>query len=59
MAILLGDHQYGKAESRIVRIIRDTPRHEIRELNVTTALRGSFDQAYLAGDQSGARARPR
>ncbi len=52
MAIILGDNQYGKAENRVVRIYRDTKRHEIRDLNVTTALRGPFDAAYLAGDQS-------
>ena len=52
MAIILGDNQYGKAESRIVRIYRDGPRHEIRDLNVTTALRGPFAPAYLTGDQS-------
>ena len=52
MAIILGDHQYGKAESRLVRIYRDSPRHEIRDLNVTTALRGPFEAAYLTGDQS-------
>ncbi len=52
MAIILGDHQYGKAESRLVRIYRDQPRHEIRDLNVTTALRGPFEPAYLIGDQS-------
>jgi urate oxidase len=52
MAIILGDHQYGKAENRVVRIYRDSPRHEIRDLNVSTALRGPFDPAYLAGDQS-------
>ena len=52
MAIILGDHQYGKAESRLVRIVRDQPRHEIRDLNVSTALRGPFEPAYLAGDQS-------
>ena len=52
MAIILGDNQYGKAESRLVRIVRDSPRHEIRDLNVTTALRGPFEAAYLEGDQS-------
>jgi urate oxidase len=52
MAIILGDNQYGKAESRLVRIYRDQPRHEIRDLNVTTALRGPFEPAYLHGDQS-------
>jgi urate oxidase len=52
MAIVLGSHQYGKAETRLVRIVRDTPRHEIVDLNVTTALRGDFAAAYLEGDQS-------
>jgi urate oxidase len=52
MTFVLADHQYGKAESRLVRIYRDTPRHEIRDLTVTTALRGAFDAAYLTGDQS-------
>ena len=52
MAIILGDNQYGKAESRVVRIVRDTARHEIHDLNVTTALRGPFGPAYLVGDQS-------
>jgi urate oxidase len=52
MAIVLGDNQYGKAETRVVRIYRDTERHEIRDLNVSTALRGDFGAAHLAGDQS-------
>jgi len=52
MAIILGDIQYGKAENRVVRIYRDTARHEIRDLNVSTALRGPFEPAYLAGDQT-------
>jgi len=52
MAIVLGPNRYGKAENRVVRIYRDTPRHEIRDLNVSTALRGRFEAAYTAGDQS-------
>jgi urate oxidase len=52
MAIVLGPNRYGKAENRVVRIYRDTPRHEIRDLNVSTALRGRFDAAHLEGDQA-------
>jgi urate oxidase len=52
MSIVLGPTQYGKAESRLVRIVRDTSRHEIRDLNVSTSLRGSFAEAHLYGDQS-------
>lgn len=51
-AIVLGPHQYGKSENRVVRIHRDTDRHEIRDVSVSTSLRGDFDGAYLAGDQS-------
>jgi urate oxidase len=52
MAIVLGPNRYGKAENRVVRIHRDTPRHEIADLNVSTALRGRFDAAHTAGDQA-------
>lgn len=52
MTVHLADSQYGKAESRVVRITRDTARHEIADLTVTTALRGDFSAAYLQGDQS-------
>ena len=52
MAIVLGANQYGKAENRVVRIYRDTDRHEIRDLNVSTSLRGDFAAAHVDGDQS-------
>jgi urate oxidase len=52
MSIVLGANQYGKAENRVVRIYRDTDRHEIRDLNVSTALRGDFEDAHVAGDQA-------
>jgi urate oxidase len=52
MAIILGDNQYGKSETRVVRVYRDTERHEIRDLNVSTALRGDFAAAHVAGDQA-------
>ena len=42
MGISLGANQYGKAENRVVRIYRDTDRHEIVDLNVSTSLRGEF-----------------
>jgi urate oxidase len=50
--IILGKNQYGKAENRLVRIYRDTPRHEIHDVNVSVCLRGDFTAAHLAGDQS-------
>ncbi|GAA3832910.1 factor-independent urate hydroxylase [Nocardioides panacisoli] len=51
MPIRLGPNQYGKAENRVVRVYRDTPRHQIRDLNVSTALRGRFEDAHTSGDQ--------
>jgi urate oxidase len=52
MATLLGSNQYGKAENRVVRIVRDTDRHEIRDLNVSTTLRGRFRDSHVTGDQA-------
>jgi urate oxidase len=52
MAIVLGQNQYGKAETRVVRICRDVDRHEIRDLNVSTSLRGDFAAAHVHGDQA-------
>ncbi|HJQ05082.1 MAG TPA: urate oxidase [Nocardioides sp.] len=52
MSIRLGPNQYGKAENRVVRIYRDTPRHQIRDLNVSTSLRGRFEDAHTTGDQA-------
>ena len=51
MSIVLGANQYGKAENRVVRVYRDTDRHEIRDLNVSTSLRGDFAAAHTVGDQ--------
>jgi urate oxidase len=53
MAIELGRNQYGKAETRVVRVYRgDGARHEIRDLNVSTLLRGDFGDAHTRGDQA-------
>ena len=52
MAITLGPNQYGKAETRVVRVYRDGGQHEIRDLNVSTLLRGDFADAHIRGDQA-------
>jgi urate oxidase len=53
VTVSLGANKYGKAENRVVRIVRDTARHEIIDLNVTTQLRGArLEGAFLAGDNS-------
>lgn len=48
--IILGKNQYGKAEVRVVRVTRDTARHEIEDLNVTSQLRGDFASAHFDGN---------
>lgn len=50
--VKLTSNQYGKAENRVVRVIRDTDRHEVRDLNVTSQLRGDFEKAHTEGDNS-------
>jgi urate oxidase len=52
VTIVLGDNQYGKAETHIVRITRSSPRHEIKDITVTIALAGDFTQTHLTGDNS-------
>ncbi|GAA3706763.1 urate oxidase [Zhihengliuella alba] len=50
--IVLGKNQYGKAEVRLVKISRDTDRHEIEDLNVSSQLHGDFETAHTEGDNS-------
>ena len=53
VSVSLGANKYGKAENRVVRIYRDTPRHEIVDLNVTSQLRGAaLVDSYLTGDNA-------
>ena len=50
--VILTANQYGKAENRVVRVTRDTSRHELIDLNVTSQLRGDFVAAHIEGDNS-------
>jgi urate oxidase len=50
--VLLTANQYGKAENRVVRVVRDTDRHEVADLNVTSQLRGDFEAAHTKGDNA-------
>jgi urate oxidase len=50
--VILAANQYGKAENRVVRVTRDTARHEVTDLNVTSQLRGDFAAAHIDGDNS-------
>ncbi|QMS56402.1 Uricase [Kocuria varians] len=48
--VVLGKNQYGKAQNHVVRIHRDTDRHVIRDLVVTSQLRGDFEAVHTEGD---------
>lgn len=52
MAVILGHHQYGKAETRVVRIYRDDEPHELVDYNVSVAFVGDFSEVYLRGDNT-------
>ena len=52
MAHQLGHNQYGKAETRVVRIYRDTDPHEIVDYNVSAALSGDFSDTHHTGDNA-------
>lgn len=53
MDIRLGDNQYGKAETRLVRVDRDGDGHRVTDLNVSTALSGDLAATHLTGDNAG------
>lgn len=52
MGATLGASRYGKAEVRVVRIDRDSPRHEITDLAVDVALGGDLADSHLYGDNA-------
>src|SRR5262245_32133610 len=52
MAIVLGDNRYGKAEVRLVRVVRDGTRHELRDLTVSVALAGDLAATHIDGDNA-------
>ncbi|SFW91246.1 factor-independent urate hydroxylase [Amycolatopsis australiensis] len=53
MAITLGPNQYGKAEVRLVSVRRDGPVHHLKDLTVSTSLRGELAATHLTGDNAG------
>jgi urate oxidase len=51
--IVLGQTSYGKSDIRLVKLKRDTNRHEITDVRVDVALTGDFEAAYVEGDNTG------
>ncbi|MFF7652823.1 factor-independent urate hydroxylase [Streptomyces sp. NPDC007983] len=50
---MLGQNQYGKAETRVVRMVRDGAVHHIKDLNVSVALSGDMADVHRHGDNTG------
>ncbi|MEU6860854.1 factor-independent urate hydroxylase [Glycomyces sp. NPDC046736] len=48
----LGPNAYGKSGIRVVRVMRDAPRHDLRDLTVHTSLTGRFDAVHHRGDNT-------
>ncbi|RSN33540.1 urate oxidase [Amycolatopsis sp. WAC 01416] len=52
MAITLGPNQYGKAEVRLVTVRREGTVHHLKDLTVSTSLRGDLAATHLTGDNA-------
>jgi urate oxidase len=50
MTVRLGDNQYGKAETHVVRVTRTGSVHEIKDMTVSVSLAGDFAATHLTGD---------
>jgi urate oxidase len=46
----LASQQYGKQRVRLLKVIRQEPRQEIQEIEVSLLLEGAFEQAYRSDD---------
>jgi len=52
MAATLGSNQYGKAETRLVRLTKDGDLHQVKDLNVSVTLSGDLEDVHLTGDNA-------
>ena len=51
--IVMGRSNYGKSDVRLVKVNRDTDRHELTEARVDVDLEGDFEAAHVKGDNTG------
>jgi urate oxidase len=49
----LGQNSYGKSEIRLVKVKRDSDRHELSDVTVDVALEGDFAAVHATGDNAG------
>ncbi|NUR84854.1 MAG: urate oxidase [Nonomuraea sp.] len=52
MSFVLGPNRYGKAETRLVRVVRDGATHHVKDLNVSTSLSGDMEEVHRTGDNA-------
>lgn len=52
MPVRIIHDNYGKSRVRLLKVARDTKRHEIQNLNLNIALEGDFDAIHVSGDNS-------
>jgi urate oxidase len=52
MTVRLGDNQYGKAETHVVRVTMKGELHEVKDMTVSVMLAGDFADTHLEGDNS-------
>lgn len=48
----LVSHSYGKQRVRVLKVLRASARHEVKELDVGVRLEGDFASSYIEGDNS-------
>jgi len=48
----LGENRYGKENVRILRVVKDSPRHEVHELKAQILLEGDFDNSFTNGNNN-------
>jgi len=51
--VKLGQNNYGKADVRLFKVLRGTPRHEVKDVWVNVAMQGDFEAAHVHGDNTG------
>ncbi|MFG2072645.1 factor-independent urate hydroxylase [Nonomuraea maritima] len=52
MSVKLGPNRYGKAETRLVHVVREGPVHRIKDVTVSTSLSGDMEAVHLTGDNA-------
>ena len=53
MTFALGQNSYGKSEIRLVKVNRDSDRHELSDVTVDVSLEGDFAAVHATGDNAG------